>query len=267
MDHSPPTDDPTDDPADAPEHDELAALLPWWINGTLEPDEAARVAAHVADCGPCEAERGRLETVLNREPPPMDALQNTDDALASVFARIDAESASAEAAPAGTASDAGERSRTAEPGRSRAGAVPQRGRPDGDPTWLDRLLDTLFAFDGRAVAAVAVAGLALAILATGPGDAPDGPAGAGGYTVLGDAPTAAPPPPFTVTFARELEPERALELVVGGARAGMGRLTLSPVGARTWRVEFADPAPPETVLSILESLDRSSDVVSVEGVQ
>ena len=49
-------------PVDA--HAETIALLPWFVTGALEPDEHARVAAHIAVCAECQAEaalEARLE--------------------------------------------------------------------------------------------------------------------------------------------------------------------------------------------------------------
>jgi hypothetical protein len=37
-------------------HDEVQQLLPWFVNGTLTPEEAARVEAHLADCAECRGE-------------------------------------------------------------------------------------------------------------------------------------------------------------------------------------------------------------------
>lgn len=37
-------------------HDEVQQLLPWFVNGTLAADEAARVEAHLADCAECRGE-------------------------------------------------------------------------------------------------------------------------------------------------------------------------------------------------------------------
>lgn len=37
-------------------HEEVQQLLPWFVNGTLAPDEVARVEAHLADCAECRGE-------------------------------------------------------------------------------------------------------------------------------------------------------------------------------------------------------------------
>lgn len=37
-------------------HREVSELLPWYVNGTLEPNEASRVAAHIALCVECKRE-------------------------------------------------------------------------------------------------------------------------------------------------------------------------------------------------------------------
>ncbi len=43
-------------PLDTDEHQAAQALLPWYVNGTLEPTEGVRVQAHVADCPRCQAD-------------------------------------------------------------------------------------------------------------------------------------------------------------------------------------------------------------------
>ena len=53
------------------EHRELQELLPWYVTGQLEPDEHARVAAHVESCPDCRDEvrfQKRLQAEIARLP-------------------------------------------------------------------------------------------------------------------------------------------------------------------------------------------------------
>lgn len=47
-------------------HEQAQQLLPWYVNGTLETDEAAMVEAHLAECAECRADLA-AEQVLARE--------------------------------------------------------------------------------------------------------------------------------------------------------------------------------------------------------
>lgn len=47
-------------------HEQAQQLLPWYVNGTLEADEAAMVEAHLAECAECRADLA-AEQVLARE--------------------------------------------------------------------------------------------------------------------------------------------------------------------------------------------------------
>jgi hypothetical protein len=47
-------------------HEQAQQLLPWYVNGTLEPDEAAMVEAHLAQCAECRADLA-AEQALSRE--------------------------------------------------------------------------------------------------------------------------------------------------------------------------------------------------------
>ena len=58
-------------------HQEIFELLPWYLNGTLKPDERLRVETHLRDCGECSREfeqvRALRETVVeagNQTPEP-----------------------------------------------------------------------------------------------------------------------------------------------------------------------------------------------------
>jgi len=42
------------------DHDELRDIVPAWLLGALEPEEAERVSAHVEDCAECQADIARL---------------------------------------------------------------------------------------------------------------------------------------------------------------------------------------------------------------
>ncbi len=44
-------------------HAEASSLLPWYVNGTLEPSEHDAVRAHLADCAECRAECALLHEV------------------------------------------------------------------------------------------------------------------------------------------------------------------------------------------------------------
>jgi anti-sigma factor RsiW len=45
---------------DDPQHVQASELLPWFVNGTLDPHEHARVEHHLADCIACKQELVRL---------------------------------------------------------------------------------------------------------------------------------------------------------------------------------------------------------------
>lgn len=52
-------------------HEAMRALLPWYVNGTLEADEQAEVEAHLATCAECQADvrfQQRLEAEVVRLP-------------------------------------------------------------------------------------------------------------------------------------------------------------------------------------------------------
>jgi hypothetical protein len=79
-------------------HDEVRELLPWFINGTLVPDERERVEAHLAECAECSAdveEERRLASQIASLP--LDA----DSGWEAMERRIAAESAPRVRPPSG----------------------------------------------------------------------------------------------------------------------------------------------------------------------
>jgi len=74
--------------ADRPAHGRTEELLPWYVNGTLDGDERARVEAHLAHCLHCRRElaaQRELQAMLARD----EAEVAVGHALARAHARID----------------------------------------------------------------------------------------------------------------------------------------------------------------------------------
>ena len=69
-------------------HEQAQQLLPWYVNGTLEPDDRAMVEAHLAECVECRADLA-AEQVLARDVAalPLDV----EHAWSMLSERIDAE--------------------------------------------------------------------------------------------------------------------------------------------------------------------------------
>lgn len=75
-------------------HARTEVLLPWYVNGTLEPAERASVDSHVAQCERCRADLARLRTIAD-EVRELDVDPDRDLALGRLSARIDAGAADA----------------------------------------------------------------------------------------------------------------------------------------------------------------------------
>lgn len=78
------------EPTRRPTHDEVVELLPWLVNGTLEPDEVRRVRDHLAQCASCRAARAeeeRLAAALIAVPESEERIAAGLDRLRSALAR------------------------------------------------------------------------------------------------------------------------------------------------------------------------------------
>jgi hypothetical protein len=129
---------PHGDGARGGEHEQVAELLPWYANATLEADEAAQVDAHLAACAACREELARcraLSAAVRSEAAGEEGWAPSPRHFAGVLARI----------------EASER----RPVRARGPAVLERIR-----TWVretPRPVRWAFAGQGAAVVALAVA--------------------------------------------------------------------------------------------------------------
>ncbi len=76
------------------EHDELAAMLPWYVNKTLDEDDRRAVADHIKGCDECQREILDLQSLNEaiQSDAQMDYQRHTDidKSLASVMSRIEA---------------------------------------------------------------------------------------------------------------------------------------------------------------------------------
>ena len=92
---------------DSDEHQAVQALLPWFVNGTLDDPEAARVEAHLAGCARCQADAAWQERLRDRRSPGAladDAARDVDRDWAALRSRLDAKPpATASRAPRTTA--------------------------------------------------------------------------------------------------------------------------------------------------------------------
>ena len=67
-------------------HEQVQQLLPWYTNGTLDADEAARVESHLADCAECRAE-AEADAAFAREVATLDL--SAHQGWAALDARLD----------------------------------------------------------------------------------------------------------------------------------------------------------------------------------
>jgi len=81
-------------PLDSDEHRLAQELLPWFVNGTLEDDESARIAAHLAQCGRCQQD-AREQAALRSAFPPSAPGGDLERLWASMRGRLGAPAAPA----------------------------------------------------------------------------------------------------------------------------------------------------------------------------
>jgi CheY-like chemotaxis protein len=70
------------------EHDEVSLLLPWYLNGSLEQHEIARIDRHLADCAACGSELRELTEVATAIAADTDEDLEDDLAARASFARL-----------------------------------------------------------------------------------------------------------------------------------------------------------------------------------
>jgi hypothetical protein len=91
-------------PLDTDPHRAVQALLPWWLNDTLAPQERAAVQAHLADCAACRAalefehELQAAETLVTLEDAGPPGAQDLEPAWAAMAQRLAAVPAEPQAA-------------------------------------------------------------------------------------------------------------------------------------------------------------------------
>ncbi|HEY6908758.1 MAG TPA: zf-HC2 domain-containing protein [Myxococcales bacterium] len=72
------------------EHERMSELLPWYVNATLPPREAAQVERHLASCADCQKESERFRAIAEGEEE--EGWAPSPAHFARVMARIDAPS-------------------------------------------------------------------------------------------------------------------------------------------------------------------------------
>ena len=77
---------------DADTHQAVQALLPWYLDDRLEPDERARLETHLAGCAHCRAEldwERRLQALMTEAAPTTEPSADIGAALAAMRLRLD----------------------------------------------------------------------------------------------------------------------------------------------------------------------------------
>lgn len=211
------------------QHREVQDLLPWYLAGTLEAAEQARVQAHLGVCAECQADlqlQRRLKAEIVQAP------LDVEHGWSQMLKRIEAD-----ARPA--------------PQARRAGA----GRaPRSRPSWLGGAVALGPAWGAQAVwgGAALAASLAIAGVVWAPALHP-----AEAYHVLG-AKTAAKPGNIVVIF-RPDTPERAMREAL---KASHARLVDGPTAADAYVLSV----PAAERAAVLAALRARADVVLAQPI-
>jgi|GEM_PF-3299306 len=81
----------SDDRVSGFDHHRAHALLPWWINGTLDADERSFVEQHLHGCALCQDESELIRGMNEADVPHLETRADVNAALTRVFERIDQE--------------------------------------------------------------------------------------------------------------------------------------------------------------------------------
>jgi Putative zinc-finger len=70
-------------------HADLERLIPWYVNGTLTPEETAAVAQHLVACELCRQEELRCQALVGQIPAPVEIWQPSPAHFAGILAEVD----------------------------------------------------------------------------------------------------------------------------------------------------------------------------------
>jgi len=213
----------SDDRVSSFEHHRAHALLPWWVNGTLDADDHRVVERHLAECTACQQESALLRRVdqsIRQEPVPAG---DVEAALGRVLERIDHDSRNEHT----TSPDAG---------------VPVRAR---HLAWLS-------------VAAVALLAFGTVTMFR---QAPDAPTGDGDYTVLASPVASTNALQLEVRFSDQRSADGGVAQLQSEFEQPEAITGWERVAALTYRFALADSVSPASVSHVLERLSRSEAVI------
>lgn len=71
-------------------HQEIFLLLPWYVNGTLAPEERGKVTTHLEDCAACQREMAFLANMEHTANTSDDIYALPESGFTAVMQRIDA---------------------------------------------------------------------------------------------------------------------------------------------------------------------------------